>query len=256
MNIVLDAGHVIGANQSPAYPAYTEGRMAWNLTRMLAEELIKLGHSVTMTRINGYADLPVYDRGLLAGGADLFLSIHSNAVTSEKVRRVVVIPPFANKDGSHDFADYIGKVVTDTMKIQNEPHQVYTRTYVSGGQTYDYYGVVRGAVSAGCNLAFIIEHSFHTNKESAIWLNNPGNLSTLAKNEAKAIDAYFESHPTKKKLGYKVGDKYRLTENDVYTNGKKPAKFAVGKDYTIIRVTESAYLLSEIVSWVKRNDSR
>lgn len=53
--------------------------------------------------------------------------------------------------------------------------------------------------------------------------------------------------------GYKVGDKYTIKSNDIYTNGKAVPKSIVGKVFTIKKInnTNTAVLLTEINSWVK-----
>lgn len=257
MRITLDAGHVSGTNVSLVYPSYNEGDMTWVLTNYLAGNLRAKGHEVILTRTKRDKDLPVYDRGLLSGGSDLFLSIHSNGVDSNKVRRVVVIPPFVDRNNTYDLAKRLGSVIEKTMGIQNEPYQLYTRTYISGGKTYDYYGVIRGSVAAGCKRSIILEHSFHSNRESAIWLSDKINLSRLANAEANEIDNFLRNEKSENEFqkAYKVGDKYFLTSEDIYTNNKKPASFVINKYYTILKVSDSGYLLSDIVSWVKRHDT-
>lgn len=256
MRITLDPGHYHGYNRSPAYPDYVEGNKMFILTSYLAQQLRLKGHTVILTRTDNSKDVPVYDRGLLSAGSDLFISLHSNAANTQNVRRVVVIPPFVDRNDTYKLADKLGECVTETMGIQNEKFQRYIRTYESGGVTYDYYGVIRGSVAAGCKRSLIIEHSFHTNPISAAWLNDDVNLKYLANAEAYTINQYFtevKAVPTTKKV-YAVGDKYLLTNEDVYTNDKKPWSGAVNKYYTVLRVTDKAYLLSDIVSWVKRRD--
>lgn len=185
--IVIDAGHFTGQNQSPTYPLYIEGNRMWVLAEYLKEELSAYECAVVMTRASRDKDLLVYDRGQCAKDADLFLSLHSNAANVENVRRVVVIPPHEDKFGCHAFAHKMAVAVSACMGVK-EDHQLYTRTYIDGnGKTQDYYGVIRGAVHAGCYKSLIIEHSFHTNKESAAWLNSNENLKKLAKVEAAEI---------------------------------------------------------------------
>lgn len=191
IKIVLDAGHFTGFNPSPVYPAYHEGNMTWDLHLLLAEWLRKFGFEVTGTRRNRDDDLPVWDRGYRGKGADLLISLHSNACDAEGVRRVVVIPPFADQFGCLDLAHRMAKCVTAAMGIEEDP-QIYTSTYIDDwGRTRDYYGVIRGAIDAGCKRAMIIEHSFHTNEESAKWLHDTTNLSKLAEAEAREIAHYF-----------------------------------------------------------------
>lgn len=189
--IVLDAGHFTNQNFSPVYPSYKEGNMTWELFGYLKSALEEYGFNVKGTRTNRDSDLGVYERGLLAAGADLFISLHSNACEAESIRRVVVIPPFVDRNECNELTRRLAETVTKCMSI-GEQYQLYTRTYVDGyGRERDYYGVIRGAVEAGCKRSLIIEHSFHTNTASAKWLCESANLKALAKAEAKTIADYF-----------------------------------------------------------------
>lgn len=252
MKIVLDAGHILGYNRAEAFPKYREGDMTWNLCQYLREELTKYGFDVRTTRANPTKDVPVYDRGQMAAGADLFLSLHSNAAGDSSVRRVVVIPPYLDRNGTYELANRLGREVTEVMGI-DQRYQIYTRTYLDGaGKTRDYYGVIRGAVDAGCKRSLIIEHGFHTNPACAEWLYDCRNLKLLAKREAEVIAEYAGVwKPEKEKEErYAVGDLYVMQAGDVYSDGRPVARFTVGRTYTIRRVLEGKILLDEINSWV------
>lgn len=189
--IVLDAGHFTNQNFSPVYPTYKEGNMTWELYGYLKSELEKYGFNVKGTRSNRDSDLGVYERGLLAAGADLFISLHSNACNDEPIRRVVVIPPYKDTYDCYDLTKKLASAVSSCMGI-SEQYQLYTRTYAdSYGRTKDYYGVIRGAVDAGCKRSLIIEHSFHTNLATSKWLRESANLRKLAEVEAKTIAEFF-----------------------------------------------------------------
>lgn len=254
MKIVLDAGHASGYNRSPVFTAYKEGDMTWRLYGYLRDALAKYGFTVVGTRGNPTKDIPVYDRGQIAAGADLFLSLHSNAVGDENVKRVVVIPTYLDKNGTYDLANRLGTAVTAMMGI-DQKYQIYTRTYTdNAGKTRDYYGVIRGAVDAGCRRSMIVEHGFHTNIDCAKWLYLDTNLKKLAEREAAVIAEYFgiKAHaaPQPEKREYRVGDKYIVKTDDFYSNGKAVARFAVGQNYTVKKVLPGRILLTEINSWV------
>lgn len=188
--ILIDAGHFTNQNRPNNFPSYCEGNMTWELFTYLTKELKEYGFEVNGTRSNRDTDIEVYKRGQMAKGYDLMLSLHSNACDTESVRRVVVIVPFKDVNGTNSLADKLGQTVTNCIGIKDK-FQRYTRTYKQNNTDYDYYGVIRGAVAAGCKRSIIIEHSFHTNNETAKWLNNSANLAKLAKEEAKAIADYF-----------------------------------------------------------------
>lgn len=252
MKIVLDAGHFSGYNQSAVFKPYREGDMTWKLYKLLRANLESKGYTVEGTRGNPSKDIEVYQRGMASAGADLFISLHSNACGTEGVKRVVIIPPYKDQNGTYALANALGKTVSDVMGI-SDPYQIYTRTYTdTAGKTRDYYGVIRGSVDAGCKRSLIIEHGFHTNLACAKWLYQESNLAKLAAAEAQIIADMFPANGAKDepKKAWKIGDIYTMKESDVYSNGKKVSAFTVGKKYTISRVLPGKILLKEINSWV------
>lgn len=192
MKILLDPGHTAGYNKYPSPVAGTsEGTQMYILTSYLAMLLKSKGYDVELTR-NSTEDPDLLARGRKAEGADLFISLHSNACDTTTVDRVVVIPTITNKD--HDFRRFcqdIGDTVKKTIGITGTT-QIYERTYIDGGVTKDYYGVVRNAVAYGhCMKSLIIEHGFHTNPAVAKWLSYSTNLLKLARAEADMIAQYL-----------------------------------------------------------------
>ena len=225
--------------------------MTWKLFLLLRAELQKRGFRVLGTRNDRTKDLMVYDRGQKAGGADLFLSLHSNACENASVRRVVVIPPFCDTDGTYALANALGSAVSEVMET-GENYQICTRTYTDGaGRTRDYYGVIRGAVDAGCRRALILEHGFHTNRESAVWLSRNENLKQLAVCEADVIaKALSDAVKTPDKPSYAIGEPYTVRSTDRYSTGCRVPDWVVGKTFTVQRILPGRILLSEINSWV------
>lgn len=197
--IMLDAGHAAVSNPS----GYHEGTRMWKLCQYLKSELQSLGYDVGVTRTSSTTDTPVAERGAMAAGYDMFLSLHSNAVDDSTVNRVVVIYDIYNKNQASIFANQIGNAVRDTMNsggLNISSVQIWTRplTYTNGGIYYNaqglmenYYGVLRAAAATDCPLYYIIEHSFHTNAATASWLMSDSNLQALAASEAAAIDNYL-----------------------------------------------------------------
>lgn len=253
MKIVLDAGHFSGYNQSAVFKAYREGDMTWKLYKLLRTALESKGYTVQGTRGNPAKEIEVYQRGMASAGADLFISLHSNACGTEGVKRVVVIPPYKDQNDTYKLANTLGKTVSDVMGI-GDPYQIYTRTYTdAAGKTRDYYGVIRGSVDAGCKRSLIIEHGFHTNLMCAKWLYQETNLAKLAVAEAQVIADMLPVKANAEdstKKAWKIGDIYTMKESDVYSNGVKVSAFTVGKKYTISRVLPGKILLKEINSWV------
>lgn len=207
MKVCLDAGHYGLYNRSPVNKNYYESLFTWKFHLLLKAELEKYHIDVVTTREDQTKDLPVYDRGLKAKGANLFISIHSNAIgngtvtpAEEKVDRVSVFYPFDDTGKCRDFADRIGKVVADTMGVK-QGNKVATRESKEYPGS-EYYGVMRGARKAGCKNYFILEHSFHTNRAATDFLLNDANLQIMAENEAMLIAEFIGAY----KLGDVSGD--------------------------------------------------
>jgi len=185
--VCLDAGHNGKYNRSPAVSEYYESEMNWKLHLLLQQELTAYNIEVQKTRSSLEQELGVYQRGTASQGCDLLLSVHSNAVGSqvdETVDRVMVYVPL---DGSGDeigqmFVDRISQVMGTSQK-----GRIATREGNSG----NYYGIIRGAADVG-TTGLILEHSFHTNTRSTLWLMEEANLVRLAKAEAALLAEYFE----------------------------------------------------------------
>ena len=183
--IHLDAGHYGKYNQSPVNKSYYESEMNWKLTNYLSDELTKRGITVTKSRTDINKDKGLYDRGYGAKGCNLFLSIHSNAASSESVDYPVVYRGY-DKTQADEFGLKLAKLIQNLMGTKQNG-----RTNIRKGSNGEYYGVLRGARAAGLTYYYIIEHSFHTNTKATNWLLNDNNLKELAKKEAELICDYF-----------------------------------------------------------------
>ncbi len=187
--IVVDAGHYGTKNVSPVVPDYCESKQMWKLQELLVSELKKYGFDPIPTRKKQTQDLEVTCRGKLASDAKLFVSLHSNAVPeggSEKTDHVSVYAPYDGRNDSHRLAGRLAACVAELMCVKG-----YVKTRKSAKGDWEYYGVLRGASSVGCPLYFILEHSFHTNKNSCLWLLDDNNLKKLAVAEAAVIADWF-----------------------------------------------------------------
>lgn len=190
MKIMLDAGHFGKSNQSPIVPEYYESKRMWKLCELLANELESYGFTVLKTRDDEEKDMPLVQRGEMAKGCDLFISLHSNAVWgigNEHIDRVDVFAPFDNINDSHILGSLLANAVAECMSVSYGN----VKTQKSQNGNWEYYSVLYGARLAGCPLYYIIEHSFHTNEKAARWLLKDENLGRLAVVEAKIIADYF-----------------------------------------------------------------
>lgn len=211
VKICLDAGHYGKYNRSAAVPAYYESDMAWKLHLKLKAELEKYGIKVITTRANQNTDRALKERGAAAKGCNLFLSIHSNATgngVDENTDYPLVIVPI---DGSGDaIGNKLAKCIEETMGTKQNG-RIWERKSDKG---YDWYGVIRGAVSVGVP-GLILEHSFHTQTRATNWLLNDANLDKMAKTEAAVIAAHYGlTKTTKTETKYKVTGTFTSTYSD------------------------------------------
>ena len=142
------------------------------------------GFEVTLTRTTDKAyDLSLEDRGLMAKGADFFLSLHSNAAGAS----AQAVYSYCSVDGkSNKIGRMLSAAVASTMGV---PDGGVINLYSDDGKT-DYYCVLRNAAKVGVS-GVMVEHSYHTNAYSREWLLKDSNLKKLAAAEAKAIAQYY-----------------------------------------------------------------
>lgn len=193
MKICIDAGHATGSNISPANSAYSEGTRMFVLQGFLKEALEKYGFEVICTKQTAAECPSLYDRGSMAAGCDLFLSLHSNAVGNEVNESVDYVCVFYPVSGAgSDVAQALSEVIAAVMGTRQAPQ---TRVRWNSAHNADYYGVIRHAVAAG-SVGMILEHSFHTNSKMTQWLMSDGNLRALAEAEAALLAEYYGKEAT------------------------------------------------------------
>ncbi len=201
--IIVDAGHFLKQNYikftyNGIEYEYYEGNQMWQLHEYLVLELKKRGFDVDKVRDENKPIIENWDnynaasraeyiaRGKKAAGYDLLLSLHSNGLVDENdnpivnVRRVVVEVTKTADPQSHVLASALANSVKTTMGITQDS-EIYKNNHI----------LLTTAIDEGCARAFIIEHSFHTNPESAYWLMNNANLQELAIAEAEAVEAFY-----------------------------------------------------------------
>lgn len=195
IKVCLDAGHVGRKyNQSPVVKTYYESAMVWKLHLKLKAELEVRGFEVITTRADIDTDLSVYERGAASKGCNVFLSLHSNACSTESVDYPVVYRAYDNKNGVEGLALQIANKISELMGTA-QAGRTATRKNSSGGE---YYGVLRGARAVGTPFYMLIEHSFHTNTAATKWLSVEANLDKLAVAEAELLADYFDVKDTTK----------------------------------------------------------
>lgn len=185
MRVLIDPGHAGSRYNKGVVSGYYESNMTWELAGYLKAALENKGIEAALTRQNKDNDPGVYERGRMAAGFDLFVSLHSNACGTESVDRVEVYKPL--NGSADDLAATLADVVAKTMNVREG--RTATREYPNRPGV-DYYGVIRGAVSVGVP-GLLIEHSFHTNKAACAFLMQSDNLKALANVEAAAIAEHY-----------------------------------------------------------------
>lgn len=190
--VLLDAGHYSYYNQG-IIKEYWESKNNWTQHMLLKNELEKRGFIVYTTRDSQEKDLALYDRGYQCKqcSADLFLSIHSNAPGADRpdIKGAVVIRSIKASDMEIKRAGELAGVIGNTMGSGINSIQ-YKK---SEKGDWDYYGVLRGAVAAGCTNSYILERGFHTNADDCKWLTEAKNLETLAGKLADCIHSWYNN---------------------------------------------------------------
>lgn len=204
----LDPGHDSRwDNPSPVLPEYYEGKQMWELALLLKDALQSRGISVHMTKSAVDHAVGLVDRGKLSAGADLFVSLHSNAAATAQPDWVLVLHQVDNGKDVHTASREVGKLLAQTAAaVMGVAHQLTAAKSSAdrdgNGLLDDYYGVLRGAQSVG-TPGVIIEHGFHTNEKCARWLLDSSNLKLLAEEEADALVKWFDMEQ-KEEVWYRV----------------------------------------------------
>ncbi len=187
MTIILDPGHGPKGNPYPHAPGCFEGTQMWRLAGYLAAELGRYGFAVATTRPSLSDDPSLTARGRAAKGADMFLSLHSNASPSTATR------------GSECFCSVRGmqhkplaaKLSADVSALFGHADRGAKTNPSTKHPGQDYFTVQQSAAAVGCTCALLIEHGFHTNSADTALLTNDSFLQRLAKAEAEIIAEYF-----------------------------------------------------------------
>ncbi len=230
--ICLDAGHYGSKyNRSPVVAGYYESDRMWVLAELLSAALKKRGVTVVMTRANKASDLALTSRGKKAKGCDLFLSLHSNAASSESVDYPVSYVFREDKKTDLDErSEEIGlKLAKVVEKLMGTRQAARTGTRGSsndrdgnGVKDDEYYGVLHGAKVVKVP-GVILEHSFHTNRKATEWLMSDANLAKLAEAEADCIADW---------LGVKKPSKPAATQQQTTLQVAKHKSKVYAKTYT------------------------
>lgn len=189
--VVLDPGHGQYVNPYPAAPGYYEGTQMFKLGVVLKAKLEASGIDVIITRQTIAENPELATRGRMAGAnkADLFISLHSDAIgsyVSTTAKGVSVFYSITDSANNKKFAANLSSSVSRLMNTRDRG----ALTRIGNGNA-DYYGVIRNSAASGCKAAFLIEHGFHTNPSDVKMLIDDSFLSKIADVECGVICEWF-----------------------------------------------------------------
>lgn len=206
----IDPGHSKGQNRSPVVPEYIEGERMFVLGHLLKKELERYQDTQVLITREKVTDNPsLYERGNMAKGCKVLVSLHSDAADIDKpggkdVDRSTAFYPISGN--GKELAENLTAEVAAVMGLK-QGGKIKTRVNVAGNA--DYYGVIRHAVAAG-SIGLIMEHGFHTNETVCRWLLQDSNLKKLAKAEAQVLADYYG---LKKKPGEEDEMRYKYLKD-------------------------------------------
>jgi len=178
MKVLIDPGHSPGCANG-GRNGYNEYAGMWKLSNHLKNILMASGVGVALTRAED-RDPSLETRGGMAGGADLFISEHSNAYNGA-LRGVECFHSVTYPNDKITAA----KLTAAVSAVMGNPDRgAKTR---AGNDGKDYYGVIRAAADAGCPQVFLIENGFHDNERDEAFLLVDENLKRIAQAQARVI---------------------------------------------------------------------
>lgn len=183
MRIVLDPGHVAGYNQG-YYDPYQEGTAMWEYAFLLAEKLTAHGMEVEVTRKALNENPTLTARGKMAAGADMFVSLHSNAASVPEGHGVSVFYSI-KRPGDKDVAETFSRELAGLIGGGTRDRGGRTRKSTKGD--WDYYTVIQKAAETDCPHILLVEHGFHTNPVECLWLMDDSHMDAMAELEADLI---------------------------------------------------------------------
>lgn len=214
--IVIDPGHY-GMYNPGVCKGYYEGIAMLTLGEYLGEALVRRGADIKFTRSTNGENPSVEERGLMAEGADLFISLHSDASDDSSIRGVTSYYS-VKRPQSELFAAAIGRAVAGVMGNSFLGTVARPSTAIPGA---DYLGVLRAAVPTGVPYAFLIEHGFHTNMEDCMILSDNSSLWMIAEAEAQVI-AQFLNLSTQNTINIRCALRHTVAQGEtLYSIGRR-----------------------------------
>ncbi len=183
VKVCIDPGHAPN-NPNKGQNGYYEYAGMWKLSNYLKDILLRCGIEAYLTRTE-YEDPTLVERCKRAKGSDLFISEHSNAGINT-VRGVECFYSI-HRPNDRVWANKLSQAVSNVMNNNNRGAKIRE----SSTPGYDYYGVIRYAVSINVPHVFLIENGFHSNLQDEKFLLVDSNLKKIAEAQAVVICELF-----------------------------------------------------------------
>lgn len=187
LKIMLDPGHGAGKAHNrgfvniPNFNYSNEGDCNfYYANNFLKPELEKYGITVGMTRKNINDNPNLYQRGRMAKGYDLLISLHSNAV-SGIATGTEIWDSTNHKESIKPLTDKLTLTISKAIDTNNRGTK-----YRKNNSGSNYYGILRYGLA---KHNFIIEHAFHDNYTDCSKYVKA--LPEIAKATARVIAEYF-----------------------------------------------------------------
>ncbi len=245
--VVVDPGHYENANPYPAAKGYYEGTQMYKLGTYLKAMLESSGVDVVITRNNIKENPDLSVRGKMAGShnANLFISLHSDAIgsyVSESAKGVTVFYSYKANAAMKNFATKLASEMSTLLGTTNR--QAQTRL----GDNGDWYGVIRSSAASGCTSACLIEHGFHTNSSDVKKLISDEWLKKIATKECDLICEFLGtvSKASSVKIGSStVGNASNISSTEKYALYCKVPSYttaanAIAGDSSVTKATLNA----------------
>lgn len=186
IKILLDPGHGAGAThnrgfvQIPGFNFCNEGDCNYIYSLKLKKELESYGFIVDTTRKDRYQNPGLTERGRMAKGYDLFISLHSNAAGGGATG-TEIWDSTNPKESIKDLTDKLCVAISKAIGTNNRGTK-----YRKNKNGSNFYGVLRHGLA---KHNFIIEHAFHDNYGDC--KKYVDNLDKIAIVTAKTLAEYF-----------------------------------------------------------------
>lgn len=251
IKVTIDAGHGEGKAHNRGALIGNEGDNNFHYSLVLKKALEEYPIDVNLTRPKIGDDPTLEQRGAMAKGSDLLLSVHSNAFEDPTANGIVILDSVRrpNKVLATALVNGLAKLFRYNRGVK----------YKKWGNT-DWYGILRASEAKS---AMLVEHGFHTNKvDVKVYIDQREELAKITADivaehyglNKKDVIPVEPPKPNTKK--FKVGDKVQVNgvlHRDSYGNG--PSRQYKGTNtvqYVAMKNTHPYHING--LGWVRAQD--